>query len=180
MPTKYIRSLFASALSLPLFLFIFSLLPSTTFAASNLVIYPYTISSGNPDATSATISWQTNLAGTSSLSIGPTTSYGTGYFSSISSTTHTLTVSGLSPATTYHYELFSYDANGDVATSSDQTLTTVNSCTYYVDSVNGSDSNNGTDANTAFQSLTKVDSILLSNGSTICLRRGSYFTDQLI
>ena len=181
--TKIVRSIslsIASVVSVPvLFLLSVFIFPSTTFAANPLVIYPYTISSGNPDATSATITWQTNLAGTSSLSYGPTTAYGTGAFSAISSTNHSLPLIGLTPNTTYHYELFSYDANGDIATSSDQTFTTVNSCNYYVDSVNGNDSNNGTDANTPYQHLLNIPTFV-PNGTTICLKRGDTFKNDYL
>ena len=156
---------------------LFTVVPSPAHAASPLIVYPYTISSGNPGTSTATITFTSNIAGTSSISYGPTTAYGTGAFSAISTTNHSIPLISLSPNTTYHYQITSYDAAGDIATSADQTLTTVVSCTYYVDSVNGSDANPGNDPNLAYQHLATVPAV--ANGSTVCLRRGSTFTDSL-
>ncbi len=164
-----------------------SLGTSTPSSASNavtpqaaslpLIIYPYTISSGNPNASSATINFNTNIAGTSTINYGLTASYGTASASLISTTSHSVLLTGLSANTTYHYRIAAYDSNGDIATSSDQTFITVVSCNYYVDSINGSDSNPGTDASVPKQNLLSVPAV--SNGATICLRRGSTFTDSL-
>jgi hypothetical protein len=50
-------------------------------------------------------------------------------------------------------------------------------CNYYVNSVSGNDSNNGTSSSSPFQHLAAVPTV--ASGTTICLRRGSNFTDSL-
>jgi len=50
-------------------------------------------------------------------------------------------------------------------------------CDYYVDSVSGSDANGGTSSSAPLQHLAAVPAV--PDGSTICLRRGSTFTDTL-
>jgi polysaccharidase protein len=51
--------------------------------------------------------------------------------------------------------------------------------TYYVDSVNGSDSNSGRSAGSAFRSLDRIESISLQPGDRVLFARGSVFNDQL-
>lgn len=83
------------------------------------------ISSGNQAPTSVNISWATNEAATSQVEYGPTTSYGS--LTSVDTallTGHSITLSNLSPATTYNYRVISKDAAGNTATSGNNTLTT--------------------------------------------------------
>ena len=47
--------------------------------------------------------------------------------------------------------------------------------TYYVDSVNGSDSNSGTSPENAWKSLDKAASVTYSAGDKILLKRGAVF-----
>jgi hypothetical protein len=75
-------------------------------------------------ATTATITWTTNELATSTVSYGLTTGYGTASTSASSVTSHSITLSGLASATTYHFTVGSQDAVGNVATSSDATFTT--------------------------------------------------------
>ncbi|MDB5237207.1 MAG: hypothetical protein JWL88_309, partial [Parcubacteria group bacterium] len=82
------------------------------------------ISSGTPGQISATITWTTDEAASSTVSYGTTTSYGTASTSPTLLTSHSITLSGLTAATTYHYQVGSADASANVATSSDQTFTT--------------------------------------------------------
>lgn len=82
------------------------------------------ISSGTPAASTSTISWTTNEAATSRVVYGTTTSYGSATTSSSLVTSHSLNLSDLNFLTTYHYAVVSTDAEGNTATSSDQTLTT--------------------------------------------------------
>ncbi len=51
--------------------------------------------------------------------------------------------------------------------------------TYYVDCGAGNDANSGTSASAAWESLTKVDSIIFQPGDTILFERGSVCTGQL-
>lgn len=84
---------------------------------------------GEPSAatadTTATISWKTDEKAKSQVKYG----LGTGYeFSSAFtydfSTGHSVFLSGLSPSTSYHYQLISRDASGNTMTSADYTFTT--------------------------------------------------------
>lgn len=145
--------------------------------AASPIVYSYSISSGNPTATVATITWTTNTPTNSVVNYGLTSSYGSASSSAALVTSHSITLSGLAAATTYHYQISSTDAQSNVATSSDLTLTTVNQCSYYVDSVSGSDANAGTDASVPLQHLAAVP--VVTSGATICLRRGSVFKDSL-
>lgn len=71
----------------------------------------------------ATVTWNTNEAASSSIAYGLTTSYGTVATSS-GSTVHSVDVSGLTADTTYHYRVLAIDASGNISTSTDQTFTT--------------------------------------------------------
>ena len=74
--------------------------------------------------TTATSTWTTNEPATSEVLIGPTTSYGTTYYSATLGTSHSIALSGLTASSTYHYIVVSTNAVGNTATSSDQTFTT--------------------------------------------------------
>ncbi|HVX90366.1 MAG TPA: peptidoglycan-binding protein [Candidatus Paceibacterota bacterium] len=82
------------------------------------------ISSGTPGASSATITWSTDEGASSTVNYGLTSSYGTASTSDALTTSHSITVTGLSEGTTYHFQVASADSQGNVATSSDQTFTT--------------------------------------------------------
>ena len=77
------------------------------------------------NATTATVTWTTNEAATSTLDYGTTTGYGTASSSIATATTsHSFTLSGLTDSTLYHFRASSADAAGNLATSSDYTFTT--------------------------------------------------------
>lgn len=83
------------------------------------------IASSNVTTTSATITWTTNEPADSQVEYGNTTSYGS--FSSLSSTrvtSHSVTLTGLSPATTYNYRVISRDAASNPTTSLNRTFIT--------------------------------------------------------
>ncbi len=83
------------------------------------------VSSGTPGQTSTTISWTTDEASDSQVTYGPTTAYGsTTTLNTTLVTTHSVTLSGLSANTLYHYEVVSKDAAANTATSTDNTFTT--------------------------------------------------------
>lgn len=74
----------------------------------------------------ATISWTTDEASDSQVEYGPTTAYGTlstldGSFAAA----HSVTLSGLADVTQYHFRVRSRDQSGNLATSADSALTTV-------------------------------------------------------
>ena len=73
----------------------------------------------------ATVSWNTNEASDTQVEYGATTSYGSQTTRNPSLlTSHSATVSGLSPAATYHFRVKSRDSAGNLAMSSDSTFTT--------------------------------------------------------
>jgi glucose/arabinose dehydrogenase len=79
-------------------------------------------------ATNATIQWTTDEAADTQVEYGLTASYGsTTTRNPTLVTAHTVSVSGLTAATTYHYRVRSSDASGNLAISSDSTFTTLNS-----------------------------------------------------
>lgn len=86
------------------------------------------ISSGTPGATSATITWTTDMLSDSQVFWGTTAAY-TGATSPIINsalvTSHSVVVSGLITATLYHYKVRSRDpATGGFSDSADATFTT--------------------------------------------------------
>ena len=73
----------------------------------------------------ATISWSTNEPADSQVEYGTTTAYGSA--TAVDPTlvvSHSQQISGLSPATTYNYQVRSKDAAGNLATSANFTFTT--------------------------------------------------------
>lgn len=74
--------------------------------------------------TTATITWNTNENSTSTVNFGATTGYGTASSSSSLTSSHQIILSGLTPSTTYHFQVSSGDAAFNYATSSDYTFTT--------------------------------------------------------
>ncbi|MGB9605043.1 MAG: fibronectin type III domain-containing protein, partial [Bryobacteraceae bacterium] len=81
---------------------------------------------GNVTGTSAAITWRTDEPADRQVEYGTTTSYGsqTPVDGSLS-TSHQVTLSGLRPATTYHFRVKSRDAAGNLAVSADQVFTTL-------------------------------------------------------
>ena len=72
---------------------------------------------------SATITWMTDAAANSQVFYGTSASYGSSStLDPIATTTHSVTLSGLSEATLYHFNVVSGNAGG-TATSSDQVFT---------------------------------------------------------
>ncbi len=77
-------------------------------------------------STSATISWTTDIPSSSQVFYGTTAGYGQSTtLDDIQVTNHSQTLSGLQPATTYHFQVQSTGSVGNTATSSDSTLTTL-------------------------------------------------------
>ncbi|OGZ34075.1 MAG: hypothetical protein A2Y98_03315 [Candidatus Portnoybacteria bacterium RBG_19FT_COMBO_36_7] len=111
-----------------------------TYILSGVYNAMYTIVGGTADTTAptissvlassitssgATISWTTNEASNSQVDYGTTVSYGSQTtLDSSMVISHSQSLSGLSPSTTYHYRVKSRDAAGNLATGSDNTFTT--------------------------------------------------------
>jgi hypothetical protein len=81
-----------------------------------------------PAATSASVGWTTNVASNSSVDYGLTTSYTTMNSSSALVTTHSLTLTGLTCGTQYHYKITSVDGSSNSSSTADSTFTTT-ACT---------------------------------------------------
>jgi hypothetical protein len=79
-----------------------------------------------PANTIAVVAWATNEPATSRVRYGTTAAYGstTPLGDPGGVTTHTVTIIGLTPDTTYHFQVESGDPTGNVATSNDSTFTT--------------------------------------------------------
>jgi peroxiredoxin len=73
----------------------------------------------------ATISWATDKPATSQVLFGVTNAYGsTTTLDQKLATSHSATLAGLTPNTTYHFKVTSQDGSGNEAASQDQTFTT--------------------------------------------------------
>ncbi len=87
------------------------------------------ISSGTPGANQATITWTTNIKADSQVFWGLTTAYG-GASSPIMQdtapyvTSHSVTITGLTTLTTYHYKILTRSPGGTYTFSADQTFVT--------------------------------------------------------
>lgn len=75
----------------------------------------------------ATITWSTNESSTGSVDYGATTSYGSSAPASTASGSQSVTLSGLTANTTYHFRVSATDAAGNTAQSADYTFTTTSS-----------------------------------------------------
>ena len=91
---------------------------ATSTAVSVTVNNPVPVISGvnatSVTASSATINWSTDKAADSQVAYGTTAAYGTtSALVSVLSTAHAVNLTGLTAATTYHYQVLSRDAQGE-------------------------------------------------------------------
>jgi len=101
---------------------------SKTISASSDVTAPIisNVTTSSISGTSATISWSTNEVSSSQAEFGTSTSYGSSTtIDNTLVTSHTVTVSGLTSWTTYHFRVKSQDGSGNLTVSSDFTFTTI-------------------------------------------------------
>ncbi|MBP6963463.1 MAG: fibronectin type III domain-containing protein [Armatimonadetes bacterium] len=78
-----------------------------------------------PGSNSAVIKWQTDEPATSQVHYGLTSSYGSSsQFDSALVKDHEMSITGLSPETTYHFRVKSEDGAGNIGLSGDYTFTT--------------------------------------------------------
>jgi phosphodiesterase/alkaline phosphatase D-like protein len=83
------------------------------------------VSATNITTTGATITWTTGEAATSQVEYGPTASYGSATTIDTNLVTgHSVSLTGLTAGTTYHYRVKSTDASSNEAISADFTFTT--------------------------------------------------------
>ena len=78
-------------------------------------------------SSSATITWTTNQAASSTVLYGTTTSYGSASSSTSFVTSHSITLTGLSASATYDYEVVSTNEGNQTSTSTNETFTTASS-----------------------------------------------------
>ncbi len=88
--------------------------PRTT---DDIIAHPGPVLTGDPyedhlTPTTVQIHWTTDVASTSTVRFGATTAYGDSATDGAAVTNHTVTLTGLSPATVYHYSVGSTDVNG--------------------------------------------------------------------
>lgn len=83
------------------------------------------VSHGTPTSTAVSVTWTTDKAATSQVEYGISTSYGQSSTETmIMQTSHTITLSDLTPNTTYHYRVKSIDEVGNITYSEDYTFIT--------------------------------------------------------
>ncbi|HAP35841.1 MAG TPA: hypothetical protein DCQ28_07840, partial [Bacteroidetes bacterium] len=92
-------------------------------------------------STSFKISWITDAPGSSIVKYGPTSSYGQEVVDTNSVTQHSITLTGLTPATVYHFQLGSTNTNGTTLSSENIAITSSQNSTgiinvYFNQSVN--------------------------------------------
>jgi len=139
--------------------FVFASKDSLTAANRPALVVTYNVPAG-PDTvapviqsvassttgTTATITWTTNEAATTSIQYGLTTSYGSSTaITSIATTTHSTTLTGLTSSTVYHFKINAYDSTGNQGTSSDYTFTTplVDNTAPIISSISASSTSGG-------------------------------------
>ena len=98
---------------------------STADATFTTSACPINISgvSVSPTATTAVVSWTTNVSANSRVDYGTTTAYGSNVSNSTLVTSHSLTITSLTCNTTYHYQITSVGSAGSASTA-DATFTT--------------------------------------------------------
>ena len=92
---------------------------------------PPTISSVtvSPGVNQAVLSWTTSTPTTSTVDYGTTSAYGQVATSSTLEVSHSITLSGLTASTQYHFQLTAVDAGGLSSSTADQVFTTASAST---------------------------------------------------
>jgi parallel beta-helix repeat protein len=95
------------------------------------------ISSGTPDTTEATITFTTDVNCSSYVQWGLTTTYDNSNFpghAAVDQTSHSHTLTGLTPAVEYNYKITVTDINNNIVSSTNGTFTTATPATFPVNS----------------------------------------------
>jgi len=139
------------------------------------------VTSSGATASSATITWKTDEPSSSEVEYGIAAAYGsvTALATSLV-TNHSVTLSGLTAGSVYHFRVHSKDSAGNEAQSGDSTFTTASPAanaiattgpTYYV-ATNGDDANPGTETQ-PFRTISHGVS-RLTPGDTLYVMSGTY------
>lgn len=80
--------------------------------------------SATPAATRATVTWTTDEPARGTVEYGTTTAYGSRVESTTLATSHSHSLTGLAPGTTYNYRVRATDSAGNASTSANRTFTT--------------------------------------------------------
>jgi len=76
--------------------------------------------------TTGEINWKTSEPSISWILYGTTTDYGKEIKTTTYTTSHSITIAGLTPGTTYHFQIKSRDSAGNIRSAGDRTFTTLN------------------------------------------------------
>jgi chitinase len=99
---------------------------ATLTTATTSTVSGVTATAGS-DGTSETVAWSSSLPGDAQVQYGASASYGSwSVYSSDGSTQHSIALTGLTAATSYHYRVRSQDTTGAAVYSADATFTTGN------------------------------------------------------
>lgn len=124
-----------------------------------------TVTSINSD--SVTINWTTDTVATGQVEYGTTAAYGeVTTLDSALSLIHSVTITGLTPNTEYHYRIRSADEIGNTATSSDNVFTTASLVSGEVTTTTSETSTTGTVGDTSTSSDT---TLLISSIETVAI-----------
>ncbi len=135
---------------------------------------------GSITTTGAVVTWTTDEASSSVVEYGLTTSYGSTATGTGGVTSHSVTLSGLSANTTYHYRVKSADAAGNTAVSSDHSFVTGGSFSYVPTSttITTGSLSSGTYANLATNNSSYYVVSSTTSGTRVCDWYGSTTISQ--
>jgi hypothetical protein len=128
---------------------------------------------------SAVIAWNSYESLSSRVDYGPTATYGTSTTTDVTLVRqHFVPITGLTPATPYHFRVASADGGGRELTAADFTFVTLSeggsaADAYYVD-VAASAGGDGLSWATAWQSFSAITWTALGPGDTLNIRGGTY------
>lgn len=106
-------------------------------------------------ATTATVAWQTGESSLSWVVYGLNTAYGSQVKTSAYATSHSVTLTGLTASTLYHFQVKSQDSSGNIGISADGTFTTLAQGEGTTTTTTTTTGTTGTTTGTSFSSMTR-------------------------
>lgn len=97
---------------------------ATIAVVGSVPLAAYNISVSGIDTGNATVTWNTNFLGNSTVFYGTTTGYGSVSTDGVMTKDHAISLHSLSPATTYHFQAVSLSLAGNRAAGADATFNT--------------------------------------------------------